>query len=382
MLTFKGSTPGDAGEFLANHWQKQPVFLPGAAEPGSLPAISPDELAWLATLDDVESRLVFTEHQDGAAFYRMETGPFTDDALRALPESNWTLLVQDVEKHLPELREYLGLVPFIPDWRIDDLMISVAAPGGSVGPHVDNYDVFLVQASGRRHWKWTSANVPVCRKQSRELRLVEDFVGDGEAVSAPGDVLYLNPGVAHFGVAEDLCVTCSIGMRAPQVSELAGCSVEGDDAFYTDKDLDLSEARPGYISGSAVHRAAQLLADYGFASVDPELALGRYATSPKEWLQPESDDSRTALRGPLEVHGMARLAWTNTHVFANGRSFALSDSIADDLELICRSRRLDERTLGRWRDNPDALALLKSLRNAGIFNAENTGEDELTAPDM
>ena len=141
-----------AERFLATCWQKTPLHLPGALDSES-PALSGEELAWLATLDDVESRLVFTERHDGGTRYRVESGPFDEELLSSLPDSDWTLLVQDVEKHLPDFRQLLSLVPFIPDWRIDDLMISFAAPGGSVGPHKDNYDVFLCQGSGHREWR-------------------------------------------------------------------------------------------------------------------------------------------------------------------------------------------------------------------------------------
>ena len=118
-----------------------------------MPVLEPDELAWLATLPDVESRLVFTEGTRANARYRVEHGPFEEQRLSELPQSNWTLLVQDVEKHLPDFRQWFECVTFVPDWRIDDLMISFAAPGGSVGPHQDNYDVFLCQGMGRREWR-------------------------------------------------------------------------------------------------------------------------------------------------------------------------------------------------------------------------------------
>lgn len=382
MLTFPGDKVRTPGDFLERHWQRQPLFLRDGASTAALPEISPDELAWLATLDDVESRLVFTESRDGKTCYRMETGPFSDETLRALPEDNWTLLVQDVEKHLPAFRSYLALVPFVPDWRVDDLMVSVAAPGGSVGPHVDNYDVFLVQATGSRHWKWTASTVPFCPDKSDQLRLVEDFVGDAEATARPGDVLYLNPGVAHFGIAEDLCVTCSIGMRAPQVSELAGRSVEGEDTFYTDRELDPAEARPGYISPAALRRAKALLARHGFESVDPELAIGRYATSPKEWLRPQGGESLPGLSEAIDVHGMARLAWTDKTVFANGRAHALPGSLASDLEAICRSRQLDAATLGRWFDDPLSRELLGSLVADGVFDVDGLVHNELSDGDM
>ena len=124
--------------------------------PGALdrvrPSMSRNELGWLATLDDVESRIVFIDRSATSSHYRVETGPFDTEFLQNLPKRDWTLLIHDVEKHLPAMRAVLQVVPFIPDWRVDDLMVSFAAPGGGVGPHRDNYDVFLCQGTGIRNW--------------------------------------------------------------------------------------------------------------------------------------------------------------------------------------------------------------------------------------
>ena len=154
--------------------------MPGAMRSESiapLPSLAPEELAWLATLDDVESRLVFTEQREGSTCYRVEHGPFEESMLSNLPQKDWTLLVQDVEKHLPDFRQWLTLVQFVPEWRIDDLMISFAAPGGSVGPHKDNYDVFLCQASGQREWRLASSGDTVPPANSEHLALLPGPMG-------------------------------------------------------------------------------------------------------------------------------------------------------------------------------------------------------------
>ena len=343
--------------------------MPAAVDPLALPDVEADELAWLATLDDVESRLVLTESRDGKPFYRMESGPFDAARLESLPEKNWTLLIQDAEKHLPELRRFFDLVPFVPDWRIDDLMISVAAPGGSVGPHVDNYDVFLVQTRGYRHWEWTSETLAIDKAASDQLKLVQPLTPGNGQVAGPGDILYLNPGVAHHGVASELCITCSIGMRAPQLSELSGRALDNEDAFYTDADLDIGEVRPGYLSPAAIRRAARLLERHDLDAAHAEVLLGRFATVPKQWLCPESPDSNLPADGPLDVHGMARVAWSENRIFVNGLSLALPAGGRDRMAALAESRAIDSDELQAWLADPELHAALEWLWSTGLFDA-------------
>ena len=342
--------------------------MPDAADIAALPEIDPDELAWLATLDDVESRLVLTESRNGAPFYRVETGPFADKELEALPGQDWTLLIQDAEKHLPDLRAYFDLLPFIPDWRIDDLMISVAAPGGSVGPHVDNYDVFLLQTRGHREWQWTEGELRVDRGASDQLRLVEPLTQAERRVAEAGDILYLNPGVGHHGIATDLCVTCSIGMRAPQLSELTGRAIEGDDAFYTDADLRVDEAEPGYISRRAIERAAALLARHELDDGAAERLLGLFATTTKEWLTPEAPPGPRPDAPPFRMHGMAKLAWSDQRVFANGREWRLPKGGHELLRDLAATRSIGPGAFGRWLGSPSLAQLLDELFNAAVFD--------------
>ena len=372
MLSFAGKTEATAAAaFLAQNWQKQTLWAPGGADLSALPVMEPDELAWLATQDDVESRLIVTERTGGKVRYRMSAGPFSADELEALPERDWTLLVQDVEKHLPELRAWFDLVPFIPDWRFDDLMISVAAPGGSVGPHVDNYDVFLIQSLGIRRWHWTTEATPADPEASTDLSLVEEFEPQDSRSATPGDVLYLPPGVAHHGIAEDLCVTCSIGMRAPQLSDLEASSGTND-AFYTDPDLQLSEVRCGYISRRAAARATALLAEHGLPGDQAEQMLGCYATRPKEWLQPPFIEKAAAFDGSLEMHGMARLAWSDTKVFANGAWHDLGGATPSLLEALCATRRAEVTDFDAWRADDANRYLLDWLWRRGIFDPDAT----------
>ena len=369
MLKLPGGL--DAGSFLARHWQKQPLFIPGAIE-RLRPAVTRNELAWLATLDDVESRLVFTERTGDRLRYRAESGPFDPDDLAALPRRDWTLLVHDVEKHLPALRKLFELVPFVPDWRFDDLMVSFAAPGGGVGPHRDNYDVFLCQGIGQREWHVTQEDVAVDKAASDDLALTREFEG-ATYPAREGDVLYLPPGVAHWGTATRACLTYSIGMRAPQLSDLTTQlpDEEQSNPFYVDPDLAPGEVVPGYIDRRAVERALNLLhaGTDQFAAV--ALALGRYVTQTKDWITPEkpaAGDVELALEnlsrgGALDVHGMARLAWDDSNVYVNGRSYILPSGSDDLMQEICRDRRLHGPLAGA----PEREELAVWMLTAGAF---------------
>ncbi len=341
MLRLPGNLT--AARFLSRHWQKEPLFMPQAAVP-LRPGLTRNELAWLATHGDVESRIVFTERGDRTR-YRAEPGPFDADFLAALPRRDWSLLVHDVDKHLPAMRRLFSLFPFIPDWRIDDLMVSFAAPGGGVGPHVDGYDVFLCQGIGVREWRYTTGPVRADRQASDTLRLTAEFSGDARHFASQGDVLYLPPGVAHWGTARRASMTYSIGMRAPR--------------SYADPDLRADEAIPGYISPAARRRAG--------SAAD---RLGRNVTRTKAWLSPETPGPGEIAElaepgaGVLPLHGMARLAFDDERVFLNGRSRRLSAAERGAIAELCRGRRLargvrrglEPRTL-RWLLRHGAFAL-------------------------
>ncbi len=318
--------------------------MPGAIQ-SMRPVISRNELAWLATLDDVESRIVFTERAGGESRYRVESGPFEPDYLQALPKRDWTLLVHDVDKHLPTMRRLFQQVPFIPDWRIDDLMISFAAPGGGVGPHQDNYDVFLCQGIGLRDWRFTTAHVEEDPSASDDLALLREFEHGDSCLAQKGDVLYLPPGVAHWGTAKRACLTYSIGMRAP--------------AFYKDPDLQLTEVRPGYLSPQARSRAGSRAE-----------TLGETVTELKQWLQPDSPDAAeiaTILATPsarrrLHLHGMARIAYDDRNVYVNGAARTLVEAERSPVAALCAHRRLNQDTAGRL-----GIGCLQWLLEQGAF---------------
>lgn len=318
MISFPGGLT--AKTFLSRHWQKAPLFIAGGIEP-MRPSMSRNELAWLATLQDVESRLVFTERDNGQTRYRAESGPFDTAFLQALPGRDWSLLVHDVDKHLPAMRRLFAQVPFVPDWRIDDLMISFAAPGGGVGPHRDNYDVFLCQGIGIREWRYTEQPVDEDPSASDDLALLREFDHGETRLASKGDVLYLPPGIAHWGTARRACITYSIGMRAP--------------SFYADPDLALSEVRPGYISAEAKRRAGTRAK-----------RLGTEVTDLKPWLRPDVPGKAEIARIlgaalPLRLHGMARIAYDDGAVYVNGAARPLAESERQSVATLCARRRLD-----------------------------------------
>ena len=364
--------------------------MPTALDIGQ-PSLSADELGWLAIQPDVECRLVFTETAGNRTIYRVQDGPFTETELASLPARDWTLLVQDVEKHLPDFRAYFAAADFIPDWRIDDLMVSCAAPGGSVGPHRDNYDVFLCQGSGRRKWKLGDSTSAVVDSAAEQLSLLMPFAATSTDLADTGDILYLPPGTPHWGVAEDLCVTYSIGMRAPHKAELASAAdrLYGDDAgetiagsieevFYSDADLELAEAEPGLISARSIQRLRdQKLLSREFSDEQLATVLGSVVTDTKAWLTPdipEKNDvaqivSRLGSEAKLSVHGMARIAYCalagSRLLFANGFVRELHPQNLDIVRELCSARTVCTLAI----DGHSELAtLIEWLLMKGVFD--------------
>lgn len=219
----------DVDDFLENYWQKKPLLVRDAF-PGLRSPLTADELAGLACEDNVNARLVL--EKDGDYPWQAEFGPFAEERFSDLPESHWSLLVSDVERLLPETKSLVNLFRFLPDWRLDDLMISYAPEGGSVGPHVDDYDVFLIQLSGQRLWK-ISEHFINDSIEDVDLRILKKFEAEQEWLCNPGDLLYLPPNVAHHGIGQsrdklgknkhgekDHCMTASVGFRAPALKTM------------------------------------------------------------------------------------------------------------------------------------------------------------------
>jgi 50S ribosomal protein L16 3-hydroxylase len=373
----------DVDTFLADYWQKK-IFIETAVVEQPEPALDADEIAWLATQPDVESRLVFTECRGDRVEYRLEQGPFEPAQLSALPAENWTLLVQDVEKHLPDFRCYFELVDFIPAWRIDDLMVSVAAPGGSVGPHRDHYDVFLLQGNGKREWRLGDPAAVTEDASAVGLALLEPFEALSTCKAATGDILYLPPGLPHWGVAASLCTTWSIGMRAPTHRELhigaerlldRSLAPAVSDGFYVDPDLQQQESLSGGISQAAVKRIRQQgLLDPQLSDAEIATVLGAVVTDPKAWLMPEPVSTVSA---GMPLHGMAHTAWYEgpdcRFVFLNGMARPVDPESLDVLRECLLQRRATAELLALEK-SAEGAELIEWLRRNSLFDPDKAGK--------
>ena len=368
--------------FLRRHWQKKPLLVRGAF-PGFRSPLSPEELAGLACEEGVESRLVVQTRK--APGWKLSHGPFKHKTFSRLPKDRWTLLVQDVDKHLPAAARLLEPFRFIPDWRIDDLMISYATDGGSVGPHVDAYDVFLLQAKGLRRWDISSAPHADNDTPGLELKQVKGFRPEESWLLMPGDMLYLPPGVAHHGVACGECMTFSIGFRAPSKAEMledfAGLLVGQSDRqlHYSDPDL-LPTAHPGELSAAARARArAMLRSRLQPADESLDIWFGRYITETKPWLKPQPLARRCSLtalkvrlakgRG-LRWHPAVRVAWFQArrgcHLFVNGTHYPLPPQLTGFARLLGDSRLMDVKILRRYAARPAAQDMLLGFIDGGL----------------
>ncbi len=210
----------DIKTFLNEYWQKKPLVIRQAL-PDFVNPLSADELAGLSLEEDIESRIVL-ETPEIAPFWQLRPGPFVEADFASLPKTHWTLLVQGVDRIIPDVASLLDHFNFIPQWRIDDVMISYAVKHGSVGPHYDNYDVFLYQAAGRRKWTLTTQDCnPDNYLKDVTLRIMDKFAVEEEYILEPGDMLYLPPHVGHHGVSlSDDCMTYSFGYRSYQGQEI------------------------------------------------------------------------------------------------------------------------------------------------------------------
>ena len=206
--------------FLSDYWQKKPLVIRNALPHFENP-LSPDELAGLALEEEIESRIVW-ETPEAETKWHLKRGPFTEKDFNSLPQTHSTLLVQGVDRLIPEVYELLNHFDFIPQWRVDDIMISFATLNGSVGPHYDNYDVFLYQAHGRREWSLTTQECNTDNYiKDLELRIMNRFVVEEKIMLEEGDMLYLPPHVGHYGISRsDECMTYSFGYRSYQGQEL------------------------------------------------------------------------------------------------------------------------------------------------------------------
>ena len=321
----------DIDDFLARYWQRKPCVIRQAITDFELP-VSAEELAGLACEPGVHARLV--QESGGEYPWELRYGPFEENDFLSLPESHYSLLVSDCEKWFPELNELVDLFRFIPSWRIDDLMISYAPDQGSVGPHTDEYDVFLLQATGQRRWFYTDNRIDCpALIPDIDLAILADVEFDHEVLLHPGDMLYLPPGVAHHGIAEGACMTCSIGFRAPSQAELMESVLQEADRLqlsaerYTDVPLQQrrSAAELTLEEVQRFKELARVLLDqplpFWTASVGKLLSDRAVAAAPGV----EADFSVNWMQHP-ETRLLYYLEETTIKLFANGQLYECPSS--------------------------------------------------------
>lgn len=374
-------------EFMAEYWQQKPLLIRGAF-PDFSPPLDPDELAGLACEEGIEARLVEENGPDGP--WQVSHGPFDDATFERLPEENWSLLVQAVDHYVPSVASMMEAFDFLPRWRLDDIMISYAPPGGSVGPHVDQYDVFLLQASGQRRWQLGGKapdDAPII--SGIDLRILQEFEIETESdwVLEPGDMLYLPPGWAHHGVSQsDDCMTISLGFRAPSADEAVTSYADylGEQLppsrRYSDAGMAPTEDA-SKIDDAALERMRKLILDTLDDPAQMSQWFGRVMTQPKYVDQliphdpPLTDAELVAAlqEAPLHHAPGSRFAWRTdndvTTLFVDGDGYTCPQALA---QRVADPTPLNSNVL----DLPDANDLLTQLVNAGSLYWQLIDDEE------
>lgn len=350
-----GMLPAD---FLRDYWQKRPLLIRNAF-PGFVSPLEPEDLAGLACEEGTLARLV--EYDRANDRWQLRHGPFEESVFPALPDHDWTVLVQDVDKWDADVRELLTHFQFLPRWRMDDIMVSFAATGGSVGAHIDQYDVFLLQGQGQRRWQIDTTPNPASDYRSDvDIRLLTQFTPTHDWVLQPGDMLYLPPGIPHHGVAVDPCLTISIGLRAPSAAELlddwaSTLTTDAPDTLrYVDPDLALPEDS-GEIDASALARAEAALRQLQMD--DPDRFgdwFGQFITTYRCAVQPAAADTTPTPEALAKAlandalllrHPWSRMAWRRdsrggARLYVGGHAHAMAVA---DARMLAALEAIDHR---------------------------------------
>lgn len=356
-------------QFMKRHWQRKPLLVRGAV-PGMRAPVSTQRLFELAGQDDVESRLVL---QEAGGAWRLRHGPFARRAIPPAGRPGWTLLVQGMDLHDAGVHALLQQFRFVPEARLDDLMISHASDGGGVGPHFDSYDVFLLQAHGRRRWR-IGRQKDLTLQPDMPLKILARFEPEQEFVLEPGDMLYLPPRYAHDGIAQGECQTYSIGFRAPrrgglarellrQLAEEAGEAAS--DPIYRDP------GQPATAAPGAIPEALQAFAREAVAAAlrDPQAldrALGESLSEPKSnvWFERQAAPRRLQA---LALDPRTRMLYDKRHIFVNGESWRAAGRDATLMRRLADRRQLGPADLAQA--SRDARALLREWCEAGWLHA-------------
>ena len=372
-------------EFLRDYWQQKPLLI-RQAFPNFISPLSPDELAGLACETDT-ARIVL--EKGGKQPWEVRHGPFDEDEFAHLPDSHWTLLVNDTDQFLPELKAVLEPFRFLPDWRIDDLMISFAVEGGSVGPHIDEYDVFLIQAQGKRRWQ---INQQAPDKQNflpdLELRIMRDFQVEQEWVLEPGDMLYLPPNVPHYGVALDQCMTYSVGFRAPTQADMLEKLV--DDLLdeprlgqrFSDQAREL-QTHAGELMANDRDKLIDFIVDALPQNLDAlQSWLGKYLTTLKndnnlveeDCLKYKQIEKALKQKFKLTKSLNSRLLYIvnedEINLYANGVEYKIPSNCLDFVRFLCKMPNIAHGQVAHYLTNSACLNLLIDLVEARAFQLQ------------
>lgn len=353
-------------QFMRRHWQRKPCLI-RQAMPGVCPPVTRAELFELAAREEVESRLV-SQSADGP--WRLKHGPLARRQLPPLTRPGWTLLVQGLDLHVPAAHELLSRFRFVPEARLDDLMISYASDGGGVGPHTDSYDVFLLQVAGRRRWR-AGPVVDASLVPGMPVKLLAHFQPTEEWVLEPGDMLYLPPRWGHDGVAVGAdCMTCSIGFRTPTPTETArevlqrmtdALEVPAEEGHYRDPPGSAT-ATPGRIPEALQTFATKAVIEALNDVHSLHCALGESLTEPKANVWFDGGEPWRPGQG-LRLDARTRMMYDSRHVFINGESFRAAGRDARLVRQLADERVLDARALARLSDQ--AAELLQDWTIAG-----------------
>jgi 50S ribosomal protein L16 3-hydroxylase len=341
-----------AADFLRDYWQKKPLLIRQAIPSFQAP-LSREALFDLVKRDDVESRLITNIRSK----WKMDHGPF--EQVPPLTQKNWTLLVQGVNLHDDAADALMRQFDFVPDTRLDDLMISYATRDGGVGAHFDSYDVFLLQAHGRRRWR-ISAQTNLTLVDGMPLKILKHFQPEEEFVLEPGDMLYLPPQYAHEGVALDECMTYSIGFRAPSYQELGEAFLENMietielPGRYEDPDLKPSKYR-AEIGNTMLSRIAVELDKIRFTRDDITLFIGEYLSEPKasvffdppEQTMTQKQFLQRARKSGVRLSRKTLMLHRNSYVFINGTSFEVEGEDLAWLKQLAEQRSVDGEALNQ-----------------------------------
>jgi 50S ribosomal protein L16 3-hydroxylase len=369
-----GLTPA---QFMKRHWQKKPLLIRQAL-PNMKPLIERAALLAMVTQEEVESRLIVRK----GSKWTLQKGPMNRKSLPSLKTPDWTVLIQGVDLHHDGVHQLLQQFRFVPDARLDDLMISFATEGGGVGPHFDSYDVFLLQVQGQRRWQ--IGRQAQCELQEGvPLKILKAFKPEAEYILNPGDMLYLPPGYAHDGVALGECMTYSVGFKAPQQTQLASDLLMGlaeelfDQAGSNKESLYQDPAQAAVHQDASIPLALQQFAAKAVAKAvsNPSLLhclLGESLTEPKAhvWFDAPEPDAVLNLPWPTDIvlDKRTKMLFDSRHVFINGESFRAGGTDAKVLRKLANEKTLSASWASKL--SRDATVLMQAWWEEGWWHVK------------